>query len=231
MTTFISLIRLQNTPSPFLLLLSSILHHSPTNLLNPTTHTQIQKLIPNLNLKPPHNIRVHLRLQHNLRARRKLTLHRLLHRSLLTLIERIRRDDGRLHLPTLGLHLHNVRINNTSNGVKTGIARKGGHEVHGHRGGLSLQQFLHLLGLEIPADEWILQEGGEGLGFFGGGLDGEEFGLDLFEGFGFGGGDVGGVGVTGVEAVEVEGGAVGFFGGHCTPDGGGGCRAEEGDVG
>jgi len=125
----------------------------------------------------------------------------------------------------------NVRVGNAHDGVKTSVASKSGHEVHGYGIGLSLEHILDLLGLEIATDEGIFEEGCEFLGRFGGVFDGEEFALNLFEGVGFGGSGEGSVGVASVEAVEVNGGTVGRIRGHGTPDGGSGCRAEEGDVG
>mmetsp|Transcript_28335 Transcript_28335/g.53482 ORF Transcript_28335/g.53482 Transcript_28335/m.53482 type:complete len:289 (-) Transcript_28335:116-982(-) len=204
---------------------------SPAHLLNPTPNTQIQKLVTNLNLKSPHDARIHLRLQHHLRPLGKLALHRLAHRRRLSLVERIRRDDGRLDLPALRLHLLHVRIGDAHDGVETRIAGQRGHEIEGDGRGLALEKLLYLLRLEVAADEGIFEEGCELLGVFGGCLDGEELGFDLFEGVGFGGGDVSGVGVTGVEAVEVEGGTVGGLRGHGAADGRRGRRAEEGDVG
>lgn len=66
-----------------------------------------------------------------------------------------------------------------------------------------------MLGLVGAGDEGIFEELTKGRGGLGRLLNGEEFGFDLFEGVGFGGGDVGGVGVARVEAVEIEGGFVG----------------------
>ncbi len=78
-------------PPPFLLQpIYSYYYHSlnssPSNLLNPTPNTQIQKLISNLNLQPSQNTRINLTLQHNLGPSRELTLHGILNCSCLCLV-------------------------------------------------------------------------------------------------------------------------------------------------
>mmetsp|Transcript_15194 Transcript_15194/g.25660 ORF Transcript_15194/g.25660 Transcript_15194/m.25660 type:complete len:208 (+) Transcript_15194:95-718(+) len=161
------------------------LNSSPSNLLNPTSHTQIQELIPNLNLQPSQNTRINFTLQHNLGTSRELTLHRILHRSSHCLIQRLRTNNSSLNLPPLGLHKLNECIRNPHNGTKTSITRQHRHQVQSDRGCLSLEHILDILGLVITRDQWVFEEGRKSLGCGGRVFNGKEFGFDLVECVGF----------------------------------------------
>mmetsp|Transcript_4871 Transcript_4871/g.10763 ORF Transcript_4871/g.10763 Transcript_4871/m.10763 type:complete len:269 (-) Transcript_4871:30-836(-) len=189
------------------------LHRHSRNLLDPAAHAQIQKLVPDLNLQSPQNGGIHLAAQHHLGPLGKLPLHGIGHGLCLRLGQRLGRNDGRLHLPPLGLHELDVVVHDGVDGGQTRVARQSRHEIHRDGGEFVAQHFLDLLRLGVARDERVFEEGLEGGGGGGGGADGEELGFHGGEGGGFGGGDVCGVGVAGGEAVEVEGGFVGVGGG------------------
>ena len=185
------------------------LHRGAGKLIDPALHTKVEELIPNLHLQSTEDGGVDLGTQNDLLALADLVLHGGRDGVGLGLGQRVGADDGSADLAAAGLHELAVRVDDLGCLGEAGVAGQRRHEVEGDVGHLSGEHVGDGLLLVVAGDEGIFQELRKGRAGGGRVGDGEELALDLVELAGFGRRGVDGVGVAGVQAVELEGRPVG----------------------